>query len=345
MNKTKYIYTLFVAIPIFMFTQEHATLDVGSSVGQIGKPDSQVFIGYASSCSSTKGDTIYISDMQNAEVLACSKDGKLHFRIGRRGQGPGEFQRPECVIWSNGHLYVSDTRMNRISIFMSDGTYEKTIRIQGVPKDMEVIGSRLFVGVMSPTNIVFAVNMNDAEDQTTILTYNHTSLASTPMMKRLSQPILNIIGDKLYVAMPNIGCIFEIYNNNIVKSYEPKNEWTESYWNYVDEIERRGDRGSITPTVFDGITTWQNKYLLIQFRNRQLGNLPSTAVVLNASSGAEVGPRIIAASSGFFHLTELPNGLFAWALNGEAMVYLFDFSTLSSYYSQNRRLDSRLLGN
>jgi len=37
--------------------------------------------------------------------------------IGREGEGPGEYRRPTGIDSADGHLYVSDELMNRISVF------------------------------------------------------------------------------------------------------------------------------------------------------------------------------------------------------------------------------------
>ena len=330
-EKMNYCLTaLILTIPLCVFAQERPPVEVGDSIGQIGQPGSQIYLGYADHFSSTMGDTIYVVDMKNDEVLACSREGRLLFMVGGHGQGPGEFLKPRGITWSDGYLYVSDERMNRISVFKSDGTFVRAIRVQGLPRDLEVIDSRLYIGVISGTNIVFAIDLANPEDQTTILTYDQASPSSNPFGISLAQPILNSIGGRLYVGLPNAGRVFEIDGDRVVRSYVPTNEFTKSYWSHIKKVEK--DLPLVIPTVFDGITTWQDRFLLVQFRNRGFGDLPSTVVVLDASTGDEVGPRIIAASRGFYHLTELQNGLFAWANNGEAIVYLYDFSPLSLLY-------------
>ncbi|MFC1559347.1 hypothetical protein ACFL39_02030, partial [Gemmatimonadota bacterium] len=318
----KYILPLILTIPLNVRAQDHPTIDVGEAIGIIGQPGSEVYLGYADQFSSTEGDTIYIVDMKNNEVLACSPEGELLFMIGGHGQGPGEFEQPRGIIWSNGYLYVSDERMNRVSVFKSDGTFLRAIRVQGRPRGLEVIDSQLFVGVTSGTTIVFAIDLARHDNQTAILTYEQASPSSNPLGISLGQPILNSIGDRLYVGLPNVGRIIQIEGGRVVGSFMPENEYTVSYWKHVRRVET--DAGIVIPTVFEGITTWQDRFLLIRFRIRPPRSQPSSMLVFDANSGIEVGPRIIDSSLVFFRLTELPNGLFACPDNGEAIVYLYD---------------------
>lgn len=321
--------------------QDVETIGVGSSIGQIGRPGSEVYLGYAKSFASTNGDTIYVLDSQNSEILAFDQDGKQLFVVGRRGQGPGEFVEPSAILWSKGRLFVSDTRLNRVTVFKSAGEFNRTIAIAGRPEKLAAIGDRLYVGVVSGRAIVIEIDLEHSDEQSVLVTYDSAELSETPMPRRLSQPILQVLGNRLYVGLPNLGRILEVESSRITRVLEPTNQFTEAYWQYLTTLANESEEGGTAiPRVFEGITVWQDRFLLIQFRDRG-GEIPSTVVVFDPLSGAEAGPRIVAASRGFFHLSELSNGLFAWALNGEGLVYLFNFSDLETQYREHK--GSRLM--
>jgi hypothetical protein len=81
---------------------------------------------------------IYVNDWDKKFIRKFDAHGKYILTIGRRGQGPGEFQN----VWhprfdKNGNMYVSDiVGSRRISIFDRGGTFLELIR---VPIDMSNI--------------------------------------------------------------------------------------------------------------------------------------------------------------------------------------------------------------
>lgn len=81
----------------------------------------------------TDENAIYYCSQRQHVVLKLDYNGNLIKRIGRNGQGPGEFQLPlvPCVI--GDRLVVSDNGNSRIQIFTLDGAYVKQLRmIEGI---------------------------------------------------------------------------------------------------------------------------------------------------------------------------------------------------------------------
>jgi hypothetical protein len=60
---------------------------------------------------------IYVTDTMDYSLNKFNSQGKLIKKIGRKGQGPGEFQAPRFMGLSEKFIYVSDERMNRIQVF------------------------------------------------------------------------------------------------------------------------------------------------------------------------------------------------------------------------------------
>jgi len=73
---------------------------------------------------------MYILDTGNHRIQKFDPDGKFITSIGRKGQGPGEFQYPISLdVDSEGYLYISDSGNQRIQILNPDGTDHKTIQM------------------------------------------------------------------------------------------------------------------------------------------------------------------------------------------------------------------------
>ena len=69
------------------------------------------------------GDRIYVIDSQVPVVRVYDMDGLHLLDIGREGDGPGEFRRPEALTVhpADGRLFVRDGGSGRINIYSPDG--------------------------------------------------------------------------------------------------------------------------------------------------------------------------------------------------------------------------------
>jgi hypothetical protein len=77
-----------------------------------------------------KQDRIYVLDVRERHVLVFDNSGKLLKTIGRRGQGPGEFQYAhQILISAQDEIIVEDPRMRRLTYFSLEGEYIKTVSL------------------------------------------------------------------------------------------------------------------------------------------------------------------------------------------------------------------------
>ena len=71
---------------------------------------------------------IYILDKKAANIKIFNKNGNFLKIIGRRGEGPGEFEAPENFALSpNNELYVYDFRRSTIQVLSIDGKFKTQI--------------------------------------------------------------------------------------------------------------------------------------------------------------------------------------------------------------------------
>ena len=92
----------------------------------------------------SKNGDIYISDSGNYRVQRFDKNGNYLLTIGRKGQGPGEFNYPlELQIDDEtGKIYVNDDS-RKIKIFNKEGNYiNKDIILEGVLSDFYLDSDR-----------------------------------------------------------------------------------------------------------------------------------------------------------------------------------------------------------
>jgi hypothetical protein len=64
---------------------------------------------------------LYIAQSAEHEIRAYGLDGTLRRRIGREGEGPGEFRSITAMMFVHDTMYVSDSGLRRVSTFDRDG--------------------------------------------------------------------------------------------------------------------------------------------------------------------------------------------------------------------------------
>jgi len=82
---------------------------------------------------------IYLCDKRACNVKKFSADGKFLKIIGRKGQGPGEFNMPGRMAVTGDRLFIYDMGNRRLCALTTGGEYIKSIGIQnteGQPRNM-----------------------------------------------------------------------------------------------------------------------------------------------------------------------------------------------------------------
>ncbi|XP_065909000.1 E3 ubiquitin-protein ligase TRIM71-like [Dysidea avara] len=82
-------------------------------------------------------DHLYITD--NHRVQKFTVDGDYLLQFGRYGSDDGELRAPNCLTVHNGKVYVADQDNNRISVFLTDGTFHQTIGRRKLGRPVDVV--------------------------------------------------------------------------------------------------------------------------------------------------------------------------------------------------------------
>lgn len=76
---------------------------------------------------------LYVADFGPGRILHFSHDGRLLWRVGRKGGGPDEFREPRDIgLDAQGRLWVLDSGNRRIVRIAPDGTILERIRLEDV---------------------------------------------------------------------------------------------------------------------------------------------------------------------------------------------------------------------
>jgi hypothetical protein len=90
---------------------------------------------------------IWVVDRDANSIFQFDFDGNVVVKLGRKGQGPGEFYAPTDIEKVGEEIWVADHRNGRIQI-LEKGKHKKTIKLDNPvsPKSILTLGDFVFVG-------------------------------------------------------------------------------------------------------------------------------------------------------------------------------------------------------
>ena len=98
------------------------------SVNETGSPDE---FGRVYDVALGPNQSVFVADDMNQEIRVFGLDGAHRFTVGRKGEGPGEFDGLYSVAWLGDRLLALDPHLGRISEFSAEGEYLGQRRIRG----------------------------------------------------------------------------------------------------------------------------------------------------------------------------------------------------------------------
>lgn len=104
---------------------------------------------------------IYVMDWGNTNIKVFDQSGNQVRTVGKKGQGPGEFDTPaDFKIGQNDRIVLLDSRQHRISILDTDGSYISGFRIEGFCYELDVdANSRIYLSALDfPEPEIFNVS-------------------------------------------------------------------------------------------------------------------------------------------------------------------------------------------
>jgi hypothetical protein len=102
---------------------------------------------------------VYVADAGANDIKVFGPDGKFVRALGRKGQGPGEFQGPELIETSGEKLFVWETLNHRISLLRLDGNF-----IKSVPFSPGVFGILVRMGALADGRLILFIERGLPQD-------------------------------------------------------------------------------------------------------------------------------------------------------------------------------------
>jgi len=120
MRAGKKIYAIVLSLFLFCIANyaQEIRLELSAPL-EIGKED-QIFWSISAVCEDKDGN-FYVVDQTESKVYHFSSEGKLLHSFGQKGQGPGDFQRPNRISYTSKDTLVIADEMYDVSFLNPDG--------------------------------------------------------------------------------------------------------------------------------------------------------------------------------------------------------------------------------
>lgn len=180
---------------------------------------SDQLIALTSSVARHSNAGIYAADLLASSILHLSLDGSFIQRIGRRGEGPGEFRSPTVVRATDNGLAVLD-RSGRIGFFDTMGLVTRIVRLQPAPtsqRDFIVLNSGNLVITGTVVMSDHSIHVYDSDGQYLRgLGQLRTDLDDPVLQMRYSDGFVVESGDGLLAYARRVPMIFTLFGQSSV---------------------------------------------------------------------------------------------------------------------------------
>jgi len=267
---------------MFGFMKEHLRLMV-----TIGSEEDSLLYRWVTSANDDEGK-IYVTDMLDCSVKKFDDIGNFIKKVGRRGQGPGEFTTPATIRFHDGYLFVSEQQMPGIQVFDKDLNFKYRIPFSIPISDFHVFNENKIL-LISPMNNSYCYIDKKGNILKTISFQNKTSKNMFMMIKKIA--VDN--GSNKYFLSQFKGEL-EKYDIN------DKHIWTVNLQNNPREIKFKKSFQGMNMDIpermlFKGITVDKNGRILALVGQAAVNS--SRSIVILDPSGKQVGEMVLPEAS------------------------------------------------
>ena len=134
------------------------------SIGEDEEAGDSLFVAPVDIDSDADGN-IYVLDARDAVIRLFGSQGSFIRTIGRKGQGPGEFERPICMdVLPNGNILVVDQSLMRLTTFAENGRFAKSSPLKEYIYDISLAKDGVLIaGYSEPQSSTDCVGTYDIE--------------------------------------------------------------------------------------------------------------------------------------------------------------------------------------
>jgi len=191
------------------------------------------FIVYPSQLSLDKNGFIYVCDMYDNSIKVYNNNCEFIKKIGRKGEGPGEFLFPSKIAINKNMIIIHDNQNMRIQFLNINGEYLYSFKVLNGPQSFTFSEDEIFMDITSESKR-FKKIISVFDYKGRLKRQFGEYLAFSPnLASSMSDSFIKYYNNKIYVAFMFYP-ILRIYNkNNILLKEAELNEM--NYKNLVPE--------------------------------------------------------------------------------------------------------------
>jgi len=139
--------TLLFVSQLFLSGKELRQISL-EEVLSVGRLDDDILFQWAGVFADSNGN-IYVTDAMDYSLKKFDSQGNFIKKVGRKGQGPGEFMAPRLLDGLNRYLYATDQHRLGVQVFDMELNFKRHIPIKKPIADLKILSdSQIAVATM-----------------------------------------------------------------------------------------------------------------------------------------------------------------------------------------------------
>jgi len=279
----------------------------------------------------SSGDTLYILDRREREVTAFHLSGEQLLSFGNRGMGPGEFEDPNSLYFSDHCVFVGDHGIPRITRFTSEGEYLHTITLPNLPHTFVVIDDIIYMSTPATSRaIIWKISLMNPERAEPYLTFDHPLVSQYKDKLPHGRIMIDAKGTSLCIAMPvhNAVIIGDVNTDTadwrlIHPNGSNIDEHRDHFAGVKREVERRGAGTSWSPFRRAIILPDGNIFLeMIMWKD---GDSRGIGIIIDPQSGEQISGELTPQYSKSYIARLLRDNLIGFVYHDLEQLTLYNF--------------------
>lgn len=208
-------------------TSPKVSLEFVRNIGELDSADENLLFHMPADIAFDEDSNVYVLDSGNYRIQKFDSEGRYLATLGRKGEGPGEFQMPLSLDIDNGVLYVSDAANQRLQKLHLDGRDAGAVSMQqGAGSTIRLLSDGRMLsgggfgilgmgpgGLEQPKKPPKPLKVLDAEGL-------QQGELGDPF--DYEDPLLNSMGNRFHFAVDQDGCILIAFDvQNRIDKYAP----------------------------------------------------------------------------------------------------------------------------
>lgn len=193
---------------------------------------------------------ILVDKFHNQQVYIVNQDGDSILKIGRKGQGPGEYIYPSVAGMSDGRIFIASSGTRRMEIYNREGEYVKSIAISliGIINDILFFENKFYI--LCPTRYLkYSITVFD--------TLGHKLNEFSKIDSEFSNTFDTFYPNSSFTLNSNNREIYQVFNNkyevrvftangNILKTYK----FSSPFYKSPDYEKAKNVHGALAEKIF-----------------------------------------------------------------------------------------------